>query len=147
MEKYLPYITAIVAVFGFVFSAWQYIDMRNREEKRKNYENFMNITDRLAELTNANTIPELKLIFTIYQLQYLKEYKETIIPVLNKMKDRPPNFESKDSRNAYNNAIDFVLNKLGMSRLDRFFASLRMTKKRSGNAGEIAASVLCASSQ
>ena len=136
MEKYLPYITDIIktlvtvngVIFGLWISIWKYLDTKNREEKRLSYENFMEITDRLAELAASKVIPILKLKLTIYQLQYLKEYSQTIIPILNHMKEDTPGFPSEASRNDYNNTIDYVINELDKkSWLDRFFALLRMT--------------------
>jgi len=132
MEKYLqyaPYITTIIAVLSILGGFLKYIDSRNREEKRLSYENFLQITDKIAKLSTPHgKISVLELILTIYQLQNLKNYSKTIIPILVYLKACPPNFDGKKSENYYNEAIDYVLNELNMSKLDRFFASLRMIK-------------------
>lgn len=33
MCEYLPYITAIITIGGFVFSVWKYIDLKKTEKK------------------------------------------------------------------------------------------------------------------
>lgn len=93
MEKYLSYITTLSIVIGAVFSFVKYIDLRNREEKRRNYENFIQITDKLGAITNPNHEEKLSAtewIITLYQLQNLKNYSEIIIPILDFLKKRPP---------------------------------------------------------
>ena len=48
MREYLPYITTIIAVFGFVFSVYKYIDLKNREERRLDYQNLNNLINYIS---------------------------------------------------------------------------------------------------
>lgn len=79
MEKFLPYITAIIAIFGFVFSVWKYIDLKNREEVRLNFEQFIRLIDRLQD----GNLPAHQLATTIYLLKHFKNYKNAILPLLD----------------------------------------------------------------
>ena len=117
MEKYLPYITditAILAILGFVFSVWKYLDIRDREEKRRNHENLNKILEKLSGkmLDNGEIKIEISfLLSNIYQLLEFKNYSEIILPVLEYLKECPIRTDEK-SLEHYFKAIEYVENKL-----------------------------------
>jgi len=142
MEKYLPYITNIITVLsivsGAVFSIVKYIDLRNREEKRLNYENLNNILKNLSGtmLENGEFKVEIGfLISNIYQLLEFKDYSEIIIAVLKYYKDCPIGTDQESLKHV-NNSVDYVLRKFKSDYL-----------KQNINDGQIATSALRTSSQ
>lgn len=86
MKEYLPYITTIIAVLGFVFSVYKYIDLKNREEKRLNYENYSKIIENLKGETNPNKdtvfLEGSFYVANVYKLLEFPEYKYISLPIL-----------------------------------------------------------------
>jgi hypothetical protein len=114
MLQYLPYITAIIAIGGFVFSVWKYIDLKNREEKRLDYENFNKILSNLSGeiLANGEIKTEIGFVIAnIYQLLNFIKYKDVSLPVLEYHKNCPIKTDEK-SLKYVTKAIDDVLEKL-----------------------------------
>lgn len=115
MENFLPYITAIIAICGFVFSVWKYIDLKNREEKRLNYENYSKVIENLK----GEIIPNTENVFlegsfyvaNVYKLLEFPEYKYISIPLLN-LKKETLSIENKNHLKHITIAIDTVLKKL-----------------------------------
>lgn len=111
MEKLLPYMTAIIAIGGFIFSVWKYIDLKDREEERLNYENFDKTLSNLSGelLPDGNIKIEISfLIGNLYKLIEFKKYKHISLPVLKYMKECPINTDEK-SLNQVDIAIDEVI--------------------------------------
>ncbi len=115
MEKFLPYITAIIAIFGFIFSVWKYIDLKNREEKRLNYENYSKIIENLKPEFIPNTqdvfLEGSFYVANVYKLLEFSEYKYISIPLLN-LKKETLSVANKHHLKHIDSAIDTVLEKL-----------------------------------
>ncbi len=115
MEKFLPYVTAIIAILGFVFSVWKYIDLKNREEKRLNYENYSKIIQNLKGELNHNTemvfLEGSFYVANVYKLLEFPEYKYISIPLLN-LKKETLSVENEKQLKHIEMAIDDVLKKL-----------------------------------
>ncbi|OGI03381.1 MAG: hypothetical protein A2Y25_08630 [Candidatus Melainabacteria bacterium GWF2_37_15] len=131
MEKYLPYITTLIAIGGFVFSVFKFVDLKQREEKRLNYENLNKLISNISgKIYNTGKVEVIisEQIASIYQLLEFKKYSSIILPFLNYIKDCPINTDPK-SLEHINEAIEYVESKLN------------------SHAGQIATSGLCPSSQ
>lgn len=114
MYKFLPYITTIITVFGFVFSAWKYIELKNREEARLDYENFNKIISGLSGrvLDNGDIKIEISsLISNLYQLLEFKKFKDISLPVLEYIKHVPIRTDEISAIHLHK-AIHEVINKL-----------------------------------
>lgn len=114
MQYYLPYITSIIAICGFVFSVWKYIDFKNREEKRLNYENFNKVLSDLSGkmLDNGEVKVEINfLIGNLYKLLEFEQYKNISLPVLEYMKNVPMRTDENSAIHVHK-ALHTVINKL-----------------------------------
>ena len=114
MYTYLPYITAIIAIGGFTFSVWKYIDLKNSEEKRLNYENFSKILTNLSGkmLDNGDVKIDIGfLIGNLYQLLAFEQYKNIFLPVLEYMKNVPIRTDENSAIHLHK-ALHEVINKL-----------------------------------
>lgn len=114
MEKLLHHITAIIAICGFVFSVWKYIDLKEREEKRLLYENYSKLLDSLSGkiLDNGRITIEISfLIGCIYKLLEFPQYKKISLPVLIYMKECPIKTDEKSIK-FVENVIDEVIKQL-----------------------------------
>jgi len=115
MVKYLPYITAIIAIGGFVFSVWKYIDLKNREEKRLEFENLNNLINYISGDArfdnNKSSVMTSKYIANIYQLSLFKNQSFIIIPFLDYLKEYPL-ITDENSQIRIKEAIDYVIDKL-----------------------------------
>ena len=110
MKEYLPYITTIIAILGFVFSVYKYIDLKNREERRLTYENFDKTLSSLSGtiLSNGDIKIEISfLIGNIYKLTEYPQYKNISLPVLNYMKAKPIKTDN-ESKLLVDKALDNV---------------------------------------
>ena len=110
MKEYLPYITTIIAILGFVFSVYKYIDLKNREERRLDYQNLNNLINYVSG-DEKMTVLNSKYIANIYQLSLFKEQSFIIVPFLTYLKEDPFRTNEKAS-SRINDAIDYVLKKL-----------------------------------
>lgn len=114
MKEYLPYITTIIAILGFVFSVYKYIDLKNREEKRLNYENFSKILENLSGniLPDNNVFLESSFyIGNVYKLLEFPEYKYISLPILY-LKRETLSVPNKKHLEHISKAIDVVIEKL-----------------------------------
>jgi len=114
MCEYLPYITAIIAISGFVFSVWKYIDLKNREAKRLEYENFNKILSDLSGKMLNNGDIKLEISFfigNIYQLLEFEQYKNISLPVLEYIKTVPMRTDENSAIHVHK-ALHEVINKL-----------------------------------
>ena len=117
MENMLPYITAIIASLGFVFSVWKYIDLKNREETRLDYENLNKLIDYVSgddgfdKDSKRYAIVNSKAIANIYQLCRFKKQSYIVLPFLTYLKEYPPNTDEK-SQSKILEAINYTLEKL-----------------------------------
>lgn len=112
--RYLPYITAIIAILGFVFSVYKYIDLKNREEKRLNYENYSKILENLKGqiVSNDNVFLESSFyIGNVYKLLEFPEYKHISLPILN-LKRETLSVADKKHLEHISKALDDVIDKL-----------------------------------
>lgn len=117
MYKYLPYITTIIAICGFVFSVCKYIDLKNKEEKRLDYENFSKILSDLSGKMLPNGDIKLEMGFfiaNIYQLLKFKHYKNISLPVLEYIKSVPIRTDEISAIHVHK-AIHEVINRLKSS--------------------------------
>jgi hypothetical protein len=146
MEKYLSYlpyitdisktlITTIGVVVGLGVSLWKYLNTLRMEQKRLNYENFKDLINTLSisfrNKDHWKSTPEM--ISMIYQLSSFKskEYSQISLAVLDFYKEELQGHNLSDVHKLHiGNAIKYVINELTMTKLDRFFASLRMTVRR-----------------
>lgn len=131
MEKYLPYapyitdiiktsITTIAAIFALWISVWKYLDIRDREEKRRKYDNLCKVIETLIKFTESHEpVNAPSLIFTIYQLQNYREYSKIISPVLINVKTIFIASQNPKERNVeqVQKAIDIVLQELGVRQI------------------------------
>lgn len=118
MYKYLPYITFIIAVAGFTFSVWKYIELKNREEKRLEYENFNKILTDLSGKMLPNGDIKLEMSFfigNIYQLLTFKQYKNISLPVLEYIKNVPIQTNEISAIHVHK-ALNEVINRLKNSK-------------------------------
>lgn len=117
MQEYLPYITAIIAISGFVFSVWKYIDLKNREECRLDYENINALINYISGAimynrdTGRSSVMPAKYISNIYQLSLFKNQSFIILPFLGYIKLNPIKAD-QETLSKINQAIDYVLEKL-----------------------------------
>ena len=114
MEKTLPYITSLIAILGFIFSVWKYIDLKNREEKRLNYENYSKIIRNLKGELLENDFVFLEGSFylaNVYKLLEFPEYKYISIPLL-KLKQETLSIKNENHLKHIKLAIETVLDQL-----------------------------------
>lgn len=114
MEKILSYLTSLIAILGFVFSVWKYIDLKNREEKRLNYENYSKIVENLkGELLQDDYVflEGSFYVANVYKLLEFPEYSYISIPLLE-LKSETLSVQNKKHLKHINLAIKTVLNKL-----------------------------------
>ncbi len=114
MYKFLPYITAIIAIGGFLFSVWKYIELKKIEENRLNYENFNKVLSNLSGkmLDNGSVKIDIGfLIGNLYQLLNFEQYKNVSLPVLEYMKNVPIQTDENSAIHIHK-ALHEVANKL-----------------------------------
>lgn len=129
MEKIISYIlsniTNIAVFLALLGGAYRYFDIREREEKRLKYENYLNVIKLFSKFAEKN-LHVFELVCSIYQLQHFKEkeYKSNTIPVLSFMKERfliieneniTDKFAKTDLKNIIS-AIDYVSQELGANK-------------------------------
>lgn len=107
-------------LIGFICWLLYKIYILKKDERKQKHENFLNIISIFSKFVN-NTIHVTELLCSIYQLQYLKEYSKTTIPVLIYFKERfSLNELNKDfieiDKKSIIEAMDYVLQELGANK-------------------------------
>ena len=76
MQKYLSYLTAIVAIAAFLFSVYQYVDTR--------FEHYHRVFESVAGQTAKGVIlVNTQQAMAVYELSEFSEYRDLSLPIIN----------------------------------------------------------------
>ncbi len=83
-------IAIIVSLIAGVIKFIQFVNIKKRESKQKDFENYHKLVERLVvDRTSEDGRPFIDIqIATIYELENFPRYKSVSIFILNRMKDR-----------------------------------------------------------
>ena len=84
MQKYLPYLTAFVAIAAFFFSMYQYVDTRRVEERNTRFEQYHRVFESVAGRTADGVIlVDTQQAMAVYELSEFWEYRDLSLPIVN----------------------------------------------------------------
>ena len=84
MQGYLPYLVALVAIAGFVFSVYQYVDTKRVSEKNKRFDQFHRVFEWVAGRTAGGIeLVDTQQAIAVYELSNFPEYKDMSLPIIN----------------------------------------------------------------
>ncbi|WP_417763342.1 hypothetical protein [Shewanella sp.] len=83
MKEYLPYITAVVSVAAFCFTAFKYMHSQRIAQANKRFEQFIKIFEWVAGRTaEGNPLVDTQQAMAIYQLGEFPEYRHMSLPII-----------------------------------------------------------------
>ena len=83
MQKWLPYVTALVTLVAFVFSVYQYVDTQRIAERNRRFDQFRSVFVWAAGRTESGvTLVDVQQAIGVYQLSEFPEYRELSLPII-----------------------------------------------------------------
>ena len=83
MTDLLTHGTALIGIFAFAFSVWQYIDTRKRELNARRFEQFHNLFIWVAGRTaEGNPLVDTQQAMAVYELAEFPEFARISLPIV-----------------------------------------------------------------
>ena len=82
-KDWMPHVTALVAMAGFVFSIYQYTDTRRFEENNRRFDQFHRVFEWVGGMTADGTrLVDTQQAVAVYELSRFPEYRELTLPII-----------------------------------------------------------------